>query len=978
MDITKCSAYEIIEQRKISDLDSEGYLLRHKKTGAKVTLLSNQDENKVFCIGFRTPPKDSTGVAHIIEHTVLCGSKKFPVKDPFVELVKGSLNTFLNAMTYPDKTVYPVASCNDKDLQNLMDVYMDAVFYPNIYKEKKIFEQEGWHYECEGENEPITINGVVYNEMKGAFSSPDDVLDREILNALFPDTPYGVESGGDPKHIPELTYEEYLEFHKRYYHPSNSYIYLYGDMDMEEKLNWLDREYLSHFSYQEIDSEISMQKAFDKPMEVTGQYPISEGESEKGNTYLSYNTVVGTSLDKELYLAFQVLDYVLCSAPGAPLKTALIEKAIGTDVYSVYENGTLQPYFSMIAKNADADQKERFVTVIEETLEKLVKEGLRRESLLAGINYYEFKYKEADFGSYPKGLMYGLQSYDSWLYDGNAPFMHIEANATFAALREKVESDYFEQLIVKYLLQNTHKVILTVIPVKGLMTKEEEAQKEKLADYKNTLPKEALLEIIKETAALHQYQEEESSPEDLAKIPLLTREDMKKEAEPFINETLKLGESTVLFHDVFTNGVGYIRILFKIDNLNAEYLPYLSLLKAILGYVDTEHFSYGALFDEVNIQTGGILMSVNSYVDSKNLSAYQLTYEIKVKALEDHISQAFSLLQEILFSSKIQDKKRLREIIGEGKSRVQTSLMSSGHSLAAIHALASFSETAVIQENLAGITFYRLLEKLDADFDGNYEMLVQNLQYCMKAIFRPEHFMLDYTGSRAGLDVAMKEAETLKKDLFTEKVTPGSLKIVPKKRKDAYLSASQVQYVCRAGNYRKEGLSYTGALRVLKVMMGYEYLWVQVRVKGGAYGCMSSFGKTGDCYFVSYRDPNLAKTIEAYEHAAEFVRKYDADERTLTQYIIGALSEKDIPLTPSAKGSRSLTAYLTNYTLADEQKERDELLNIDAETIRGLADYIDAFMKDDCLCVVGNETLLEEHKTLFDETQPLFCDMDGK
>ena len=478
--IEDLTSYEVVEKRQIDDIGSMSWLLRHKKTGARIALLSNDDENKVFYIGFRTPPTDSTGVPHIVEHTVLCGSRDFPVKDPFVELVKGSLNTFLNAMTYSDKTVYPVASCNDKDFQNLMHVYLDAVFYPNIYNEKKIFQQEGWHYEMEDEDSPLTLNGVVYNEMKGAFSSPDEVNDREVVNSLFPDTPYGVESGGDPKEIPTLTYEQFLAFHGKYYHPSNSYIYLYGNMDMVEKLEWIDENYLSQFDRIEVDSALKPQTAFDRTAEKYKEYPVMEGESLEDNTYLSYNTVVGTSLDKELYYAMEILEYALCSASAAPLKMALIHKNIGTEVYTVYNNGIYQPYFSIVAKNANVSQKEEFVQTIESELARIVKEGIDKKSLLAGLNYYEFRYREADFGSYPKGLMYGLQMLDSWLYDDNMPFDMIEAIDLFKTLKERINTDYYETLIEKYLIHNQHKSVLVLSPKEGLTAQKEQALAEKL------------------------------------------------------------------------------------------------------------------------------------------------------------------------------------------------------------------------------------------------------------------------------------------------------------------------------------------------------------------------------------------------------------------------------------------------------------------------------------------------------------------
>jgi len=457
----------------------------------------------------------------------------------------------------------------------------------------------------------------------------------------------------------------------------------------------------------------------------------------------------------------------------------------------------------------------------------------------------------------------------------------------------------------------------------------------------------------------------------LAKIPLLTREDLRKEAEPFINEELFVNDTKVLYHNVFTNGVAYVKCLFEVKHMTEEYLPYFALLKAILGYVDTEKYSYGELFDEINMYTGGISMNVNSYVNAKNLSEYRLFFEIRIKAFEDNICKGFELLKEILFSSKF-DRKRIREIIAEAKSRVQASLMNAGHSIAALQALSAISTQAALQERMSGLTLYRLLEKLDSDFDNEYDNLVSVLNKCMDMVFRPEHLMLDYTGSQNGLQISMKCTETFLDAMVVKPCEEEKLKLTLKKENSGFMSASQVQYVCVAGNYQKAGLSYTGALSVLKVMMGYEYLWIQVRVKGGAYGCMSSFGKTGDSYFVSYRDPNLDKTIDVYKKAAQFVRNYEADERTLTQYIIGALSEKDIPLTPQAKGSRSLKAYLTNVTLEEEQRERDQLLGIDAEKIRGMADYIEAFQKDSVLCVVGNEKVLKESEALFDRVEMLF------
>ena len=613
MNLEKLKAYELVEEKDLKDLNSKGYLFRHKKSGARISAISNDDENKVFYIGFRTPPADSTGVAHIVEHTVLCGSDKFPAKDPFVELVKGSLNTFLNAMTYPDKTVYPVASCNDKDFQNLMDVYMDAVLHPNIYKREEIFKQEGWHYELESKDAPVTINGVVYNEMKGAFSSPEGVLEREILNSLYPDTSYGNESGGDPQFIPDLTYQDYLDFHSRYYHPCNSYIYLYGNVDIEEKLLWLDKEYLSKYDEISIDSTIKRQEGFDAPAYVSKHYPVASNEPLEDNTYLSYNLSIGTSTDRKLYQAFEILDYALLNAPAAPLKKALILAGIGKDIMGSFDNGVYQPMFSIIAKNANLKDKDRFLEIIQSVLREQAEGGLNKKSLLAGINSAEFRYRESDFGSYPKGLIYGLQMFDSWLYDDSIPFMHLEAGEIFQFLRKQVETDYFEKLIQDYMIDNTHASVVVIEPERGLNARSEEKLTEKLKSYKESLSEDEIEKLIRDTKHLKAYQEEPSSREDIEKIPMLKREDMKKEAMPFVNEERNCENLPVLYHNIFSNGILYLNFLFDICFVSQEDLPYLGILKAVLGYMDTKQYSYGDLADEINLETGGMSASISVY-----------------------------------------------------------------------------------------------------------------------------------------------------------------------------------------------------------------------------------------------------------------------------------------------------------------------------------------------------------------------------
>ncbi len=972
MQIEELSAYSVIEKREIKDLNSVSYLLKHKRTGARIALLLNDDDNKVFYIGFRTPPKDSTGVAHIIEHTVLCGSDKFPVKDPFIELAKGSLNTFLNAMTYPDKTVYPVASCNDKDFQNLMDVYLDAVFHPNIYHEEKIFKQEGWHYEMESEEDPLTINGVVYNEMKGAYSSPDDVLYREIMNSLYPHTAYAVESGGDPDVIPELTYGEFLDFHRKYYHPSNSYLYLYGNMDMVEKLRYIDEEYLSKYDALQVDSALTVENPFGETVTVEKEYPIMESESEKKNSYLSYNVSLGQSLDRKTCFGFQVLVDVIGTVPGAKVKQAILDAGIGTDVICSFDSGVLQPYFSIIAKNADIEQKEEFVRIIEEQLQKLAEEGLDKKTLQATLNYYEFKYREADFGSYPKGLMYGLNMLESWLYDDAKPFYYIELLDTYRELKDAVQTSFYEDMIRDLLLRNTHKSLVTVKPVKGLTGKKERKLAETLAAKKAQMSGEQIRQIVKETAELKKYQEEPSPKEDLEKIPLLTRADMRKEATAYRNTVKKVGDTVLLHHDVFTNGIGYLRFMFDLRQVPEELFPYVGILKILIGLVSTQTHSYGELYNEINLKTGGIAPAVNTYTDADDLSRYTATFDMKAKVLYENLEDAFALVSEILTKSCYTDSKRIFELIAEARSEKQAHMMSAGHTLAAGVALSYLSKPAMVMEQINGMPFYRMLEDLEEHFEERFPELSTNLAKLVECLFCAENLMVDYTSTEDGLCGVEELVEKFKKTLYTAKTEGKGYDPQPQKRNEGLMSSAQVQYVCRAGNFEKKGLPYTGALRVLRVMMGYDYLWTQVRVKGGAYGCMCNFGKSGESYFVSYRDPNLEKTIEIYEKAADYIAGFEADERTMTQFIIGAVSELDTPLTPAQMGNYSLSGYMTHYTMERVQKDRDELLATDAATIRNLAAYIRAFMSDDCLCVVGNEQKIKEQKDLFLHTDYLF------
>ncbi len=966
--------YEVVSVEALRDLNSVGLLLKHKKSGARVVVMTNDDDNKVFSIGFKTPAYNDTGLQHILEHSVLCGSKKYPVKDPFVELCKGSLNTFLNAMTYPDKTVYPVASCNLQDFKNIMDVYLDAVFYPAIYEKPEIFKQEGWHYELESVDEDLSFNGVVFNEMKGVYSSPDDVLARYTFATLFPDTNYSFESGGDPACIPNLTYEEFLDYHKNYYHPANSYIYIYGDFDVQERLDYLDNEYLAEFNEADakINADIKMQAAFEKPVEVVKEYAITEDEPLEDNAYLSLNKVVGTSLDAKLYLGLQILDYVLIMAPGAKLKQALIDKNIGTDIYSSVESSMYQPIYSIIAKNTDVAKKQEFLDTIKEVLEDIVKNGIDERMVDAAINYYEFKYREADFGPYPKGLMNYLTMMDSWLYDDAKPFIHIEAGDTFAEIKKDKSNGYFEGLIRDYLLDNNHASVVCLVPKRGLEAEIDTAEKERLAKYKETLSEAELEKLVADTKALKEYQDEESSQEDLEKIPMLELKDINTEPQKLYIDEKKIADVDVIHHNMFTNRIAYIMMAFDCKAVPEELIPYLGLLSTTLGLMDTENYTYPELSNEININCGGITTDAAIYTDTKDLDKYRIMYEVKGKVLFDKMEFVPKMIKEIIYGTKFTDFKRLKEIIARVKSRLESSMTSSGHSVAMLSGMSQFSPTGYYSNMLRGYGYYKLIKELDDNFDELKEQIAAKLKELSGYIFAKENLIVSFNADDEGFNTFIEPMTEFVAGLESKELPEAARHFERCNVKTGYTSSSMVQYVARCGNFAEAGYSYTGALKVLKVIFSYEYLWLNVRVKGGAYGCMSGFSRNGDMYMVSYRDPNLKKTNDIYEGAAEYIKNFNVSDRDMLKFIIGTVGDMEAPLNPSAKGIRSFGAYICHTDYETLKRERSEVLGANVESIRALAPLVEAGVSQNYFCVVGNQKNIQDESAMFDKIEPLF------
>ena len=962
--------YTVVKEESLPEVNGKGYILSHNKTKARICVIENDDDNKVFSIGFRTPPTNSKGIQHIVEHTVLCGSDKYPVKDPFVELAKGSLNTFLNAMTYPDKTVYPVASCNLKDFHNLMGVYLDAVFHPNIYKYEEIFKQEGWHYELEDKDAPLTINGVVYNEMRGVYSSPDSCLSRAVMSRLYPDSVYSLDSGGDPEDIPTLSREEYLDYHANYYHPSNSYIYLYGDKDFADELLDIDAEYLSGYDYLYVPSEIKPVQDFTQPVDAEDYYSLSDSESLDGNTFLTYNVVMKAAEDSRISLAMDILTYVLLEIPGAPLKEAIIDSGICQDVEGSFENELLDPCFSITARNSDREHKEKFNQIIEETLAKIAEEGINKKALMAAISHYEFKHKEANAGRFPKGLLLGLGALGDWLYDDNRALDIFSKNHLYTELKEQVETGYFENLIKTLILDNPHKAFVTFMPRYGLNKEKDDALAGKLSEYKKSLTDEELEKIIADTVHLKQYQEEPSTPEELMTLPLLELSDIGKEAKKYNNKEYDIDGIKLIHHDYFTNGISYVKLHFDVSDLTKDELSLAALISEIFEYVDTDNYKYSDLASEVDIVAGGTGYGLTSFRNDRS-GDYITGFSVRFKCFDENVKDAFRLIEEIFFRSHLTDRKRLKEIIAETKAGMKAELLEAGHVTSAQRAQSYINVGAAKKDCVEGVEYYRFIDRLDKEFDDIYDNLAEDIMKVLRKLQRKACFIASVT---SGKNPVAEMGESIKgfAALLNDDAVGEYQALLQEDKNEGFRASSQVQYVATAGNFRDAGFDYTGHLSVLQIIFSYDYLWINVRVQGGAYGAMCAFSRGGISYLTSYRDPKLKETYEIYKNAYKYVENFDVNDRDMLKYIIGTISKLDSPLAPSTLGDISFIAYLAGLTDEMAQKERDEVLSTTAADIRALAPLIKSITDSNTICVIGGEEAVSAQKAMFDKVVNLY------
>ena len=971
--------YETELTEELPDIHATGVLLRHKKSGARIAILPCEDENRVFSITFRTPPLDSTGAAHIVEHTVLCGSERYPLKDPFISLLKGSLNTYLNASTYPDMTMFPVASTNEKDFRNLMDVYLDGVFHPRIGKDRRIFEKEGWSFRLSDPEGPLTVSGVVSNEMKGAFSSPDEIMDREIARALFPDTPYGLESGGDPDEIPKLTYEQFLAFYEKYYHPSNAYIYLYGKLDYEDILSFLDREYLSGFDAKTVDSDIPKQAPFRKARYSTAVYPvIKNGEEEERETRFSFNAAAGSPFDLKRMIAMDVLDYALFSMPGAPVRQALLEKGIGEDAYGSFEDGILQPYFSIVVKGADPAKEELFPEVLFDALRK-AKESVGTEALLAGIATMLFGYREADYGSYPKGLIYGIDMLETWLFDDRRPFDTLRRGAVYEELREEVlrGTDYFRDLIEEVFLSNPHAAFLTLRPEEGLLERKEEEQAAANAEILAGLSCQERTDLIRATEDLLAYQETADTPEDAACLPTLALSDIKKETRQLSNEVLPLPEemaakgNEAVWHRISGNGIGYFTLYFPLRDLSDETLFYASLLRDILFGVDTGQYPYRELSYAIDTYTGGLSAGMTALRRSYS-EPIRVYFTVHGRALYEETDRMFGILSDVLTSSDFSMKMRIREILMKRRLQLSSRIPAAGNYFAAIKAASCLSDGGYFRNVAGGIGFYDRLCALTDRYDGSFEELCGKLRETASDLFSSSDVRISVTCGAEHTERMKKhilEADaklpTAKKD--AAEGLPGQL---PAVKNTGIMTGGQVQHVALSSRLSGEE-SFDGLYYVIRHIFTYGYLWEKIRDQGNAYGCGISFARNGNIVMTSYRDPNLSETLQTFRALPEELAAFDASQEDMRKYIIGTISSLDTPLQPASYGDFCMQAFLSGVSQERLQSERDDVLSADAVSLARKGEALEASLASSAFCVIGSKEMIEKENALFDEVRIL-------
>ncbi|MBE6008845.1 MAG: hypothetical protein E7235_06565 [Lachnospiraceae bacterium] len=947
--------FKLIKEDYIEDLKGSCLIYEHT-SGAKLCNLKNDDENKVFYIAFRTPPENDCGIPHIIEHSVLCGSKKFCVKDPFNELSKSSLNTYLNAVTFKDKTVYPVASTNDKDFFNLISVYMDAVFNPLIGEKKEIFMQEGIHIHKEKDKEPC-FKGVVYNEMKGSYSDPERLLDKYIFRMIFPEDYYRYDSGGVPEDIRKLTYEQFMDFYKRHYTPQNSYIYFYGDADIDEYMEFIDREYLSKCEKTDYIPPMPSENVSVTETFFRGKYPLAEDDGR--SSYFTANFVAGKSTDYERCEGLDILSYILAGNSSSPLTAALVKNGICDNVVCWSSSSIYNVVFTIMAENADTERFDDFKQIVEDTIKDILENGFDKELVESTLSALEFSVREADFGSTPKGLIYGFSMASSWMNGGEAK-PSFEMIKTFESIKNKAKDGYFEQLLKE--MAETKAAYVVMDPDTSL--NDSDSENKELEEVYSAFTDEYKEKVEKETEALLSYQSEPEDPEEIAKIPYV---DISE-----ISEDIKFDsceeEDGVIATEIDTDGISYLRLMFDTSSIPMDKLAMLGVFNIILGEAKAGDLTYERLPIEINMNIGSFDTGLSAFNLEGN-KVYRV-YDINARFITEKAEKVFALLKKIILETEFDDKDDIRKILQEAKTGIENSLLNSGHETVMNRSLSYISKSACYGEKTSGVEVYDLIKNILDNYDEGFDKFRNELISIRDTVFVKNGMRIHIAAEKDDIDKVKGHIKALKEAL--KEGTGESYDIVlPEIKKEAFTTDGMVAYNGKAANYVEIGYEYDGSLSVLKTIINREFLWNTVRIKGGAYGCGLGITRNGNMFMYSYRDPNIGYTYDAYNSIGDFIRSFECDKKLMDRYIIGTISVMDRPKSKAVRAKEALMKYILGITYEMSLKDRKSILTADIEKIKRFDKLFDEVAKMDYICTVGGRDLVDKSGMNFEKVVPL-------
>jgi presequence protease len=953
--------YKLIRKKYVGESNAICYQFEHIKSGARVFKIDAKDPNKTFCIAFKTFPGSDNGAPHILEHSVLNGSRSFPVKSPFDVLNKGSLSTFMNAFTSKDFTMFPVASMNYKDYFNLMHVYLDAVFDPLLLTDDRVLKQEGWHYELLAKNKPVVLNGVVYNEMKGVFSSPIRDLTYQVYKHLFPRHCYGYESGGHPASIPTLTQESFIRYYKRFYHPENSYIFLYGDADLSEELDFIDKNYLSRFGKKKRNEDIPEQRPSGSMKKIKGHYAVLEGAPVGEQTYLSLNFFAGQGTDRKLTMMLDLLCEVLFNQESAPVRLALQEASVGKDVSAVADN-LKQNVIRIIVQNANAGEEEKFLRIVNETLKKVKKNGVDRMEMKGVLNRMEFQLREGNDAQ--KGLTAVFQSQPGFFF-ANDPFNGLEYEKPLSELKKIISGKTTEQYLAKYFLNNRHALLFTMPPKPGLEKERNDMLTKKLDAFKRSQSPEELDALVKETRELIRYQKREDSPAALATIPMLDLKDINPQSAWYPLEEGMTEGIPVLSYDQFTNKVVYINFYFDMKALPETMIPYAALLSNLLGLMGTKKYDYGKLNQQLNIYTGGFFTSPNSFLKSNDDSQLIPKFHVATKSLNNRVDKLFGLTEEILNHTDFTDRERMKVLLSRHKSQIEMSIRERGNKFTSIRLSSYFNNQGMFNELSGGLSYYWFVSDLEKNFDDRADTIAAHLSRVASLLFTRDNMLCSVTCPEKEMNVLNGKLAAFLGTIPKGKDRVHRWKFDLKTKNEGIRTSSKVQYISAGYNFKKLGYKWEGKMRVLDHILTTDWLQKMIRVVGGAYGGYCSLSPGGMITLNSYRDPNLKKTLETYGKTAEWLAGFDADDKSMLRYIIGTIASIDHPLTNSQKLDMAVGMYFSGRTKDDLQRDRDSILSSKPADIRGFAGMVRDVLKQDAFCVYGDAGKINSEKKMF-------------